>query len=120
MVGSDSIPAGVPHPRLYGNYPLFIGKFVREKKALSLEEAIYKSTLLPAKTLGLNNIGELSINKTADIIMFDFENIIGYEDYKNPAKAPEGIKNVIISGKIAVRNGVPSAEYNGRLLFKEN
>ena len=45
MVGSDSIPAGVPHPRLYGNYPLFIGKFVREKKALTLEKAIYKSTL---------------------------------------------------------------------------
>ena len=44
MVGSDSIPAGIPHPRLYGNYPLFIGKFVREKKTISLEDAVYKST----------------------------------------------------------------------------
>lgn len=120
MVGSDSIPAGVPHPRLYGNYPLFIGKFVREKKALSLEEAIYKSTLLPAKTLGLNSIGELSINKTADITMFDFKNIIGYEDYKNPTKAPEGIKNVILNGEIAVRNGVPCSGHYGRMMIKGN
>ncbi|HYE81745.1 MAG TPA: hypothetical protein VEG39_06200 [Clostridia bacterium] len=49
MVGSDSIPAGVPHPRLYGNYPLFIGKFVREKKVIGLEEAIYKCTSLRQK-----------------------------------------------------------------------
>jgi N-acyl-D-amino-acid deacylase len=58
MVGSDSIPAGNPHPRLYGNFPLFLGKFVRDKKALSLEDAIYKISYLPAKTLGLKDIGD--------------------------------------------------------------
>ena len=105
MVGSDSIPAGVPHPRLYGNYPLFIGKFVREKKALTLEEAIYKSTSLPAKVLGLKDLGELSVNKTADITIFDFNEITGYEEYENPTKNPVGIKYVILNGKIAVRNG---------------
>lgn len=104
MVGSDSIPAGVPHPRLYGNYPLFIGKFIREKKALSLEEAIYKSTLFPAATLGFKDIGELSIDKTADITVFDFNEVTGYEDYKNPAKMPAGIKHVILNGKFAVKN----------------
>lgn len=106
MVGSDSIPAGNPHPRLYGNYPLFIGKFVREKKALSLETAVYKISYLPAKTLGLKDIGEIVVGKTADIVLFDLNEIKGFENYFKPTKAPVGIKFVVLNGKIAVRNGV--------------
>ncbi len=116
MVGSDSIPAGVPHPRLYGNFPLFIGKYVREKKALTLEEAIYKSTLFPAKRLGMKNVGELSVNKIADIAMFSFDEITGYEDYRNSTKNPVGIKHIILNGKIAVENGIVSKETNGSFL----
>lgn len=116
MVGSDSIPAGVPHPRLYGNFPLFLGKFVRDKKALSIEEAIYKCTLLPAKILGLKDIGQLSINKRADITIFDLNEIIGYEDYKNPVKPPKGIKHVIVNGKIALKNGVIYKESYGEVI----
>lgn len=104
MVGSDSIPAGNPHPRLYGNYPLFLGKFVRDKKALSLENAIYKISYLPAKTLGLKDIGELAVGKTADIVLFDLKEIKGFEDYFNPTMAPVGIKFVILNGKVAVRD----------------
>jgi N-acyl-D-amino-acid deacylase len=116
MVGSDSIPAGVPHPRLYGNFPLFFGKYVRQKKVLSLEEGVYKSTLLPAKTLGMKNAGELSVGKTADITIFNFDKVIGYEDYFNPAKAPEGIKYVIINGRLAVYDGRLCSKYNGRVI----
>lgn len=116
MVGSDSIPAGVPHPRLYGNYPLFIGKFVRDEKALTLEEAIYKATLLPAKTLGLKDLGELKINKVADITIFDFENIKGYEEYNNPTKTPIGITHIILNGKIALKHGRICEGTYGRVL----
>jgi N-acyl-D-amino-acid deacylase len=116
MVGSDSIPAGVPHPRLYGNYPLFIGKYVREKKILSLEEAIYKSTTFPAKTLGLKDIGQISVDKIADITIFDFNEITGYEDYNNPTKMPIGIKYVILNGKIALKEGNVCEETYGRVL----
>lgn len=115
MVGSDSIPAGEPHPRLYGNYPLFIGKFVREKRALSIEEAIYKCTLLPAETLKLSDIGQLSEGKTADITIFDFNEITGYEDYKNKTKSPKGIKHVIVNGNVAMENEVISAEKYGKI-----
>lgn len=106
MVGSDSIPAGNPHPRLYGNYPLFIGKFVRDKKALSLENAIYKISYLPAKTLGLSDIGEIAVGKTADIVLFDLKEIKGFENYFKPTKAPIGVKFVILNGKVAVRDCV--------------
>jgi N-acyl-D-amino-acid deacylase len=107
MTGSDSIPAGVPHPRLYGNYPLFIGKFVREKKAVSLEQAVYKCTLLPAKTLGIPDMGELSTGKRADITIFDFNEITGYEDYGNSTLPPTGVKHVILGGNFAVRDAMP-------------
>lgn len=116
MVGSDSIPAGVPHPRLYGNYPLFIGKFVREKGALSLENAIYKCTLLPAGTLGIRDVGEISEGKTADITIFDFNEITGFEDYNNSTLPPIGIKYVILGGKAAVKNGKPCAGSCGRVI----
>lgn len=116
MVGSDSIPAGVPHPRLYGNYPLFLGKFVREKKVIDLEAAINKCTLLPAKTLGLQDIGELSAGKTADITIFDFKEIKGFEDYNNSSLPPIGIKHVILDGEIAVKDGLPCMEKHGRVI----
>ncbi|MGV8980475.1 N-acyl-D-amino-acid deacylase family protein [Clostridium sp.] len=118
MVGSDSIPAGNPHPRLYGNYPLFIGKFVRDKKILSLPRAIYKVSYLPAKTLGLSDIGELAVGKTADITLFDLKEIKGFENYFNPTKAPVGIKFVILNGKVAVRNSIVCNSKHGKVYRK--
>lgn len=115
MVGSDSIPAGVPHPRLYGNYPLFLGKFVRELGVISLEKAIYKVSLLPAKTLGLKEVGQLAVGKKADITIFDFKEITGYEDYRNSTKNPKGIKYVLINGEIAVENGRVSNRNYGKV-----
>lgn len=115
MVGSDSIPAGNPHPRLYGNYPLFIGKFVRDKKTLSLEEAIYKTTYFPSKTLDLKDIGEIAVGKTADIVLFDLKEIKGFEDYFEPTKAPVGIKYIILNGKVAVRDSVVCKRSYGKV-----
>lgn len=116
MIGSDSIPAGVPHPRLYGNYPLFIGKYVREKRAVSLETAINKCTLLTARTLGMKDIGELSVGKAADITIFDFSEIAGFEDYKNSTLSPVGIKHVVLGGKAAVREGRVCTGNHGRVI----
>lgn len=118
MVGSDSIPAGDSHPRLYGNYPLFIGKYVKDKKALTLEEGIYKATLLPAKTLGLKDVGEIKEGKNADITIFDFNEIEGYEDYNNKSKAPKGIKYVINNGEISMDDKVILSNKNGIIIRK--
>jgi N-acyl-D-amino-acid deacylase len=116
MIGSDSIPAGVPHPRFFCNFPLYISKYVREKKVLSLENAVHKATQLPAQTIGYKDIGEIAVGKTADITIFDFNEITGYEDYRNPTKTPKGIKYVILNGKLAVNNGTLCKEYNGKVL----
>lgn len=116
MVGSDSIPAGNPHPRLYGNYPLFIGKFVRDKNALTLEKAIYKISYLPAKTLGLKDIGEIAVGKTADIVLFDLNEIMGFEDYFNPTKSPVGVKYVVLSGNVAVSDSMVCNDSYGKII----
>jgi len=115
MIGSDSIPAGRPHPRLYGNFPLFIGKFVREKKSLSIEEGVRKATSLPAKTLGIRDRGILAEGMIADIVLFDLKTITGYEDYMNPTLPPKGIKYVLINGSIAVANGQVLSESFGQV-----
>ena len=105
MIGSDSIPAGKPHPRLYGNYPLFIGKFVRERQLLTIEEAIRKATSLPAKTLGLNDRGILAVGMAADIVMFDLNEICGKENYFEPTLPPLGIHHVIVNGGLTLLDG---------------
>lgn len=116
MFGSDSIPAGVPHPRLYGNYPLLFGKFVRDRRALTLEEAVYKAARLPALTIGLPERGLLETGKVADIVLFDFTAINGYEEYRNSRKRPVGIRDVIVNGQPALLNGQCCAGLPGRML----
>lgn len=118
MIASDSIPAGNPHPRLYSNFPLLFSKYVRERGVLTLENAVYKSTLLPAKTVGYRDIGELAEGKTADIVIFDADEITGYEDYMNPDRPPRGIKHVILNGRLAMSNGGLMEGYNGKSITR--
>tara|TARA_B100001175_G_scaffold167134_1_gene141692 strand:- start:596 stop:991 length:396 start_codon:yes stop_codon:yes gene_type:complete len=95
---------GHPHPRWYGTFPRILGHYVREKKTLSLSEAIYKMTLLPAKTIGLTNRGILKEGMKADITIFDSNTIIDKATFKNPHQYSEGIFYVIVNGKFAIHN----------------
>ena len=95
---------GHPHPRWYGTFPRVLGHYVREKKILSLSEAIYKMTLLPAKTMGLKNRGEIKVGMKADLAIFDADKIIDKSTFKSPHQYPEGIYFVIVNGQIAIDN----------------
>ena len=117
MVGSDSIPTGVFHPRFYGNFPLYLGKYVRDKKSIPLIDAIYKATYLPCKTLGLSNRGLIKESFLGDITIFDYEKIKGYEDYKNTKLKPEGIVHVILKGHIAIKNGKLNKKAFGEVIL---
>jgi len=59
--------------------------------------------------------GEIALNKTADIVLFDLEEINGFEDYFHPTKTPIGIEYVILNGKVAVRDGVVCKSTNGKV-----
>lgn len=110
-----SIAEGRPHPRKYGTFPRVLGKYVREENLLTLENAIRKMTSLPASKLRLNKKGIIEKGFDADIVIFDPKSIIDNATYKKP-KYPEGIKYVIVNGKIVVDNAKPTELKPGKIL----
>lgn len=101
---TDGMITDNPHPRLYGSFPRVLGRYVRDKEVLSLEEAIYKMTKKPAETFKLKNRGEIKEGNFADIVIFNLEKIADKGTYVEPKQYPEGIDYVIINGKIVIEH----------------
>lgn len=116
QIGSDGIPTGNPHPRLYGTFPKFLGTYVRDRRLMSWEEAVKRLTGNPAKRLGLKDRGLLKPGCAADVVIFDPLLIRDHEDYNNPAQFVPGIDYVLVNGAIAVQNGVATAAEKGKVL----
>ena len=106
MIASDGrlvkLGDGHPHPRWYGTFPRVLGRYVREKKVLSMEEAIHKMTFLPAKAMGLKDRGLIKIGNKADITLFNPNTIIDNATFINPHQFSDGIEYVFVNGKLAV------------------
>ena len=106
MIASDgrlSEPGvGHPHPRAYGTFPRVLGKYVREDKVIELSEAIYKMTYLPAKAFGINDRGLIKKGMKADITIFDKNTVKDNATFTSPHQYPDGIKFVLVNGKLAV------------------
>jgi N-acyl-D-amino-acid deacylase len=122
--GSDEAaqaPEGVflksmPHPRAYGNFARVLGKYVREEKLLSLEEAIRKMTSLPAANLGLDRRGLLREGYFADVVVFDPKTIIDRATYEKPHQYAVGVKHVFVNGVAVLRDGTHTGATPGRAL----
>ena len=108
----------VVHPRCFGTFPKVLGRYVREQKVLSLENAIEKMTSKPARKIGLKNRGELKKGFFADITIFDPKTIIDKADFDNPYQYSEGIESVVVNGKIVIKDGKHTGELAGRVLRK--
>ena len=123
--GSDEAsqaPEGVflksmPHPRAYGNFARLLGKYVREEKLLSLEDAIRKLTSLPATNLGLERRGLLKDGYYADVVVFDPATIADRATYEKPHQYAFGVKHVFVNGMQALRDGEPTGAKPGRALW---
>jgi len=120
MIGSDGIPTrtGFSNPRLYGTFPRVIGRYSRDRKVLSLQDAIYSMTGFPASRFGLKDRGVIREGAAADIVLFDYSRIRDMADYSNPRQYPVGIKDVFVNGVRAVENGAPTGRRSGRVLKK--
>lgn len=124
MVASDGsaratygkLSEGNPHPRSYGTFPRYLGRYVRDEKIISLPEAIRKITLLPAETLGIPNRGKIEIGNYADIVCFNYGSIIDKSDYVNPHQYPEGINYVLVNGEVVIENGEHTGKLPGKVL----
>ncbi|MEW6357129.1 MAG: D-aminoacylase [Planctomycetota bacterium] len=124
MVGSDAafrevdgpLNVGKPHPRTYGTFARVLGKYVREEKVLTLEQAIHKMTLLPAQRAGLKERGALKPGWRADVVVFDPRTIADRATFESPHQYSVGIKYVIVNGKVALDQGRLSPSLHGELL----
>jgi N-acyl-D-amino-acid deacylase len=106
------------HPRFYGSYPRVLGRYVREQKIMAWEQAIRKSTWLPAATIGMVDRGLIAPGMAADITVFDPNTVIDRATYQEPGLRSEGIRVVIVNGKVALENGEPTGTRAGMALFR--
>ena len=111
MTCSDGTNA---HPRKYGTFPKKIREYVLEKKTLSLEEMIRKSTSLTASTFGIQKRGEIKAGYYADILIFKPEELKDNATFEIPNQLSEGMKWIIINGKLVVENGIYNKKLVGR------
>ncbi|WP_165423342.1 N-acyl-D-amino-acid deacylase family protein [Ktedonosporobacter rubrisoli] len=118
MLGSDGLPilSGRPHPRLYGTFPRFFQRYVRELGSIGLEQAVYKATAFPASRFALKDRGVLAVDKVADLVIFDPATISDRATYDKPQVYPEGITAVIVAGQPVVLNGQLQEALPGLLL----
>ena len=104
------------HPRNYGTYPRVLGRYVRDDKVLTWQDAVRKMTALPAATVGMVDRGLLAAGMKADITVFDPATVIDQATYENPAVLSEGVRHVFVNGAHALRDGAVTGEQGGRLL----
>ena len=104
------------HPRAWGSFPRILGKFVRDEKLLTLEEAIRKMTSKAAARVHLNDRGLLRPGLAADITIFDAAAIRDVSTFEDPKHYSTGVRHVFVNGRRVVADGVITAERPGRPL----
>jgi N-acyl-D-aspartate/D-glutamate deacylase len=115
MVSSDG-GIGMRHPRAAGTFPKVLGRYVRDLKWLTLEEAIRKMTLLPARRLGLSDRGTLRRGNIADLVLFNPDTVMDRSTYQEPERLPDGIEYVWVNGILVWEKGKHTGARPGRIL----
>lgn len=124
VVASDGdalAPYGVlarsrPHPRYYGTFPRVLGRYVREEKVLSLEEAVGKMTSVTAERFGLSDRGVIREGAWADLVLFDAQTVADKATYADPHQYPEGIPYVVVNGTVVIDQGQHTGALPGQVL----
>jgi len=114
-------PAGVflksnPHPRAYGNFARVLSKYVRDEKVISLQQAIYKLSKLPAVNLNIQKRGELKAGNYADILIFDPAKVKDNATFEKPHQYAEGMIYVFVNGKAVIKNKEHTGVRPGRFV----
>jgi len=104
------------HPRAYGNVARLLGKYVRDEKVISLQEAIRKLSHLPATNLKLTKRGQLTVGYFADVVVFDPATIQDHSTFENPHQYSTGVLHVWVNGLQVLLNGEHTGEKAGRFL----
>jgi N-acyl-D-amino-acid deacylase len=105
------------HPRGWGTFPRILGKYVREERLLTLEEAIRKMTSQPAARVRLNDRGILRPGMMADVTIFDPATIADKATFRDSNHYSVGTKHVLVNGELVVQNGSITSSRPGRILL---
>ncbi len=111
---------GAPHPRGYGTNARVLGHYVRDKKIISLEEAIRRMTSLPAQKFQLKNIGLLREGMNADIVIFDADAVKDKSTFVQPHQYAVGFKYVLVNGAVTLAEGRHTGARKGRAVYRNN
>jgi N-acyl-D-amino-acid deacylase len=123
-IGSDEgsySPEGVflrfnPHPRAYGSFARILGRYVREDKVMTLQEAVRRLTSLPATNLRLRRRGTLAPGYYADVVVFNPDSIIDRATFEQPHQFATGVQHVFVNGVQVLRNGEHTGAKPGRVV----
>jgi N-acyl-D-amino-acid deacylase len=102
------------HPRTYGNFARLLGKYVREEKVISLEEAIRKLSSMPAENMGIRKRGRLKPGYYADVVIFDPATIQDHATFENPHQLSTGVTDVWVNGVQVLSNSEHTGSFPGR------
>jgi N-acyl-D-aspartate/D-glutamate deacylase len=108
---------GKPHPRSYGTNVRVLGKYVRDEKVLTLEDAVRKMTSLPAQILRLKDRGLLKEGYWADVAIFDPATVSDPATYENPQQYAKGVPFVLVNGAVVIDNGNHTGAHPGKVIY---
>lgn len=105
-----------PHPRGFGTYPRVLGRYVRERGALELEDAVRRMSSLAAANVGIRDRGTIAPGMYADLVLFDPDTVIDRATPQDPHAVSEGIARVWVNGGVVFENGGTTGERPGRVI----
>jgi N-acyl-D-aspartate/D-glutamate deacylase len=108
---------GLPHPRSFGNHARVIARYVKDRRTISLEEAVRKMTSWPATRMRLANRGTIKEGNWADVTIFDLDALDDRATYERPMEFPSGIEYVIVNGVVTIEKGRHTGAKAGRILY---
>ena len=117
-VSSDGGLAG-RHPRGFGSFTRVLGRFVRERQAMTLEEAVHKMTGLAAEHMGLRDRGLIEVGAVADLVLFDPESVLDRATPEKPQLASTGVERVWVGGEQVFVDGATTGVHSGVVIRRE-
>ena len=119
--GQSMAPEGVflnsaTHPRAYGNFARLLGKYVRDETIITLEDAVYRLTTLPATNLKLDRRGALKVGYYAAVLVFDPAKVQDHSTFEDPHQLSTGMSHVFVNGVQVLRDGEHTGAMPGRVV----
>ena len=105
-----------PHPRSYGTFPRVLGRYVRELKVITLEDAIKKMTSMNADKISIPDRGSLKVGYWGDVAVFDPNTIADKATYENPHQYSVGVQYVLVNGQVVLDNGTHTGATPGKVI----